>query len=63
MAELDDHSAIYDRRTREIRLTSEQCLRLRMIEGKGPVTPTALIAAVGYKICFKNDRQLAGWLA
>lgn len=46
MAELDDRIATYDRRIREIFRTSEQCQRLGKIEGIGPVTATALIAAV-----------------
>ena len=31
-------------------------------EGIGPVTATALIAAVGDRSCFKNGRQFAAWL-
>ncbi|ANT54716.1 IS110 family transposase [Mesorhizobium amorphae] len=62
MAELDDRIATYDRRIREIFRTSEQCQRLGKIEGIGPVTATALIAAVGNRTCFKNGRQFAAWL-
>ncbi|MFD1984538.1 IS110 family transposase [Mesorhizobium newzealandense] len=62
LAELDDRIAIYDRRIREIFRTSEQCQRLGKIEGIGPVTATALIAAVGDRTCFKNGRQFAAWL-
>lgn len=47
MAELDDCVANYDRRIREIFRTSEQCQRLGQLEGIGPVTATALIAAGG----------------
>ena len=36
--------------------------RLGKIEGIGPVTATALIAAVGDRSCFKNGRQFAAWL-
>jgi transposase len=46
LAELDARIATYDRRIREIFRTSEQCQRLGKIEGIGPVTATALIAAV-----------------
>lgn len=52
----------YDRRIREIFRTSEQCQRLGKIEGIGPVTTAALIAAVGDRSCFKNGRQFAAWL-
>ena len=62
MAELDRRIASYDRRIREIFRNSEQCQRLGKIEGIGPVTATALIAAVGDRTCFKNGRQFAAWL-
>ena len=62
LAGLDDRIAIYDRRIREIFRSSEQCQRLGKIEGIGPVTATALIAAVGDRTCFKNGRQFAAWL-
>jgi len=62
MAELDNRIATYDRRIREIFRSSEQCQRLGKIEAIGPVTATALIAAVGDRTCFKNGRQFAAWL-
>jgi transposase len=62
MAELDARVTSYDRRIREIFRNSEQCQRLGKIEGIGPVTATALIAAVGNRTCFKNGRQFAAWL-
>lgn len=60
MAEIDGRIATYDRRIREIFRASEQCLRLRKIEGIGPVTATALIAAVGDRTCFKTIRACRG---
>src|SRR4030088_3448114 len=62
MAEVDDRIATYDRRIRESFRSSEQCQRLGKIEGIGPVTATALIAAVGDRTCFKNGRQFAAWV-
>jgi transposase len=62
LSELDTRIAAYDRRIREIFRTSEQCQRLGKIEGVGPVTATALVAAVGDRSCFKNGRQFAAWL-
>jgi transposase len=62
MAELDQQITSYDRRIREIFRNSEQCQRLGKIEGIGPVTATALIAAVGDRTCFRNGRQFAAWL-
>jgi transposase len=41
---------------------SEACQRLARIEGIGPLTATALVAAVGDATTFKNGRQLAAWL-
>jgi transposase len=62
LAELDARIAAYDRRIKEIFRASEQCQRLGKIEGIGPVTATALIAAMGDRSCFKNGRQFAAWL-
>jgi len=62
LTELDRRIGTYDRRIREIFRTNEQCQRLARIEGIGPVTATALIAAVGDRTCFKNGRQFAAWL-
>jgi transposase len=47
---------------RELYRNSELCQHLGRIEGIGPVTATALIAAVGDRQCFKNGRQFAAWL-
>jgi transposase len=62
MAELDQRITSYDRRIREIFRNSEQCQRLGKIEGIGPVTATALIAAVEDRTCFRNGRQFAASL-
>ena len=62
LAELDQRIASYDRRIRELYRNNELCQRLGKIEGIGPVTATALVAAVGDRTCFKNGRQFAAWL-
>lgn len=59
---MDQRITSYDRRIREIFRNSEPCQRIGKIEGIGPITATALIAAVGDKTCFKNGRQFAAWL-
>ena len=46
----------------ELYRNSEICQRLGKVEGIGPVTATALIAAVGDRSSFKNGRQFAAWL-
>src|SRR5262249_51264812 len=62
LMELDRRIASRDRRIRELYRTSELCQRLGEIAGIGPVTATALVAAVGDRSCFKNGRQFAAWL-
>ena len=62
LMELDRRIASCDRQIRELYRTSELCQRLGEIEGIGPVTATALVAAVGDRGCFKNGRQFAAWL-
>lgn len=59
---LDRRIASYDLRIRELYRSSELCQRLGKVEGIGPVTATALIAAVGDRTSFKNGRQFAAWL-
>ena len=62
LAALDQRITSYDRRVRELYRSSELCQRIGKIEGIGPVTATALVAAVGDRTCFKNGRQFAAWL-
>jgi transposase len=40
----------------------EACQRLAALRGIGPLTATALVAAVGDARGFKHGRQLAAWL-
>ena len=47
LIDLDRRIAIYDRKIRQLYRTSEACRRLGMVEGIGPVTATALVAAAG----------------
>lgn len=62
LAEFDRRIAAWDRRIRELYRGSELCQRLGKIEGVGPLSATALMAAVGDRRCFKNGRQFAAWL-
>jgi transposase len=41
---------------------SEPCQRIAAVEGIGPVTATALVAAMSDGKAFKNGRQFAAWL-
>jgi transposase len=52
----------YDMKLATIGQAHPECQRLRTIPGIGPVTATALIAAIGEAAQFKNGRQLAAWL-
>jgi len=62
LVELDQRIASYNRRIRDLFRTNEMCQRIGKIEGIGPITATALVAAVGDRTCFKNGRQFAAWL-
>lgn len=62
LAELDCRISGYNRRIRNLFRSNEMCQRIGKIEGIGPITATALVAAVGDRACFKNGRQFAAWL-
>ena len=59
---LDERISSYNRKIRNLFRTNEMCQRIGKIEGIGPITATALVAAVGDQSCFKNGRQFAAWL-
>lgn len=58
----DSRVRTYDRRIRQLSKSSEVCQRLERIEGIGPLTATALVAAAGNAASFRNGRQFAAWL-
>jgi transposase len=63
--ELEQLSARIEEMDRVIQKTAkenEDCLRLTEIPGVGPVTATALIAAVGNASAFQKGRNLAAWM-
>lgn len=62
LAELDARLATYNRRIRNLFRSNEMCQRIGRIEGIGPITATALAAAIGDRSSFKNGRQFAAWL-
>ncbi|MEO9781054.1 MAG: IS110 family transposase [Sedimentitalea sp.] len=62
LAELDARLAGYNQRIKSLFRSNEMCQRIGQIEGIGPITATALVAAIGDKSCFKNGRQFAAWL-
>jgi transposase len=54
--------AYYDEKLAAIGQAHPECQRLQTIPGIGPLSATALIAAIGDVTQFKNGRQLAAWL-
>ena len=58
----DERVRIYDRRIKHLCKASDVCRRLERIEGIGPLTATALVAAAGNAASFRNGRQFAAWL-
>src|SRR3984893_3041010 len=55
---IEQMDAVIQKRANE----DEACQRLTKIPGVGPVTATALIAAVGNGVAFRKGRDLAAWV-
>jgi len=61
-AALEDQITFYQEKLETLATTHPECQRLMTIPGVGPITATALVAAVGDVGVFKNGRQFAAWL-
>jgi transposase len=59
---LEEQIAYDQQKLESLAKTHPECQRLMTIPGIGPITATALIAAVGHVGVFKNGRQFAAWL-
>ncbi len=59
---LEKRLEYYDEQLAAMGQAHPACQRLQTIPGIGPMTATALIAAIGDVTQFKNGRQLAAWL-
>jgi transposase len=59
---LDQRIAATDHHIEQVCTDDEACQRLVQLAGIGPLTATALVAAVGDATGFKNGRQFAAWL-
>ena len=55
---IDETDALLNRSTRE----NEACQRLVAIPGVGPVTATALVAAIGNGAAFRTGRDFSAWM-
>lgn len=62
LAALDKRIASFNHRIRVVFRTNDACQRIGRIEGIGPITATALVAAAGDQRCFRNGREFAAWL-
>ncbi len=62
LLDLEDKIEAIERQVRTVYEASEPCQRVAAVEGIGPVTATALIAAMSDGKAFKNGRQFAAWL-
>jgi transposase len=61
-AALEKQLASYQEKLDTLATTHPECQRLMTIPGIGPLTATALVAAVSDASAFKNGRQCAAWL-
>ena len=52
----------YDMKITLLAKENETCQRIMAIEGIGPMTATAIVAAVGDANVFKNGREMSAWL-
>ena len=62
MLQIDERIRAFDKMIDVIFSASEPCRRIAEIRGIGPKTATAIIAAVGDGVDFKNGRHMAVWL-
>lgn len=60
--DLDIRVKGFDRQIAGVFTASPVCQRIAQVEGVGPKTATALVAAVGNGRDFKNGRHMAAWL-
>jgi transposase len=59
---LEERIAAFDKQLATIYRRSSQCRRIAEVEGIGPVTATAIVAAICDGKSFSNGRQLSAWL-
>jgi transposase len=62
LTELDERVCTVTNEITRLCNENPRCQRLAAIEGIGPITATALVAALGDVHVFRNGRQVAAWL-
>ena len=62
MCDLDRRVGIIDKKIDAVFKANPACQRITRIKGVGPKTATAMVAAIGDGVDFKNGRHLAAWL-
>jgi transposase len=62
LRELDERIDHLDRQLERIATSDDRMKRLLAIEGIGPLTASALTAAIGDPACFRNGRHVGAWL-
>lgn len=62
IVELEKRIEFYEKEIKQICKNSEKAQSLTEIEGVGPITATAVLAAVGDPNVFKNGRHFSAWL-
>jgi transposase len=60
--DVEKHVASCDSKIKAVMAKNDACKRISAIAGIGPVTATAMVAAVGDASEFDNGRHLAAWL-
>ncbi len=62
LRQVDDRIAVHDKRLQAAASEDERIKRLMEIEGIGPISASALVAAVGDAKQFSSGRDMAAWL-
>jgi transposase len=59
---IDERVQAMEQRVQRVFQANDQCQKIAAIEGVGPLTATAMVAAVADGKAFRNGRQFAAWL-
>jgi transposase len=59
---IDERVQAMEQRVQRVFQANDQCQKIAAIEGVGPLTATAMVAAIADGKAFRNGRQFAAWL-